>query len=222
MRAKVAYVCCALGLSLTGLALGIGGGGGTTTPPPTNIWWPAGNVWYGSDNGAAPGPGGPLNYVSFSEAWGTARLDALRTQASTINRHALEVSWAWQGNANKVFTRCISWTDMPDAYDDCGTAKVANPEDTATGYSYGTYEVNNLIANRAYNGWINFSIGGPLVPYQGLELKNAFYHKSLYCFIRNQWSCGVLDAQKNINRDFPQDRFFTYYGRNVGPYPYGQ
>ena len=222
MNNRIACIFFILGTGLTGLAFGVGGGGGSPAPPvQTNVWWPAGNVWF-SSNGNTFGPN-ILNFVSVSEAWGTARLDALRRQASgPFNRHALEISWAWQGNANKVFTRCTSWTDMPDAYDDCGTAQTANPNDLSTGYSYGTYEVNNLIANRTYNGWLSFGIGGPITPYQGLELKNAFYHKSLYCGFRWQWSCGILDSQKEINRDFGQDRFYNYYGNNAGPYAYGQ
>ncbi|MGQ0678247.1 MAG: transposase [Actinomycetota bacterium] len=61
--------------------------------------------------------------------------------------------------SKEYFEDCTTWTDLPNAYDDCPTAGVSEVNGKIWVFSFGTYHANHIRRNHWYYGSWDFSGG---------------------------------------------------------------
>lgn len=74
--------------------------------------------------------------------------------------------WQWDDSGYEhdlsveasYFDECWTWTDLPNAYDDCATAGVSEPEERKV-FSFGSYHAENIQPHYWYFGTWSFSGG---------------------------------------------------------------
>jgi len=59
---------------------------------------------------------------------------------------------------NFFTSSCVTWTNLPDSYDDCPTAGIFDPNGPV--FSFGTYDAKKIVANQIYLGAWGFTSHG--------------------------------------------------------------
>lgn len=91
---------------------------------------------------------------------------------------------------------CTSFTNLPDGYDDCGTAGVSDPPGYII-FSFGSYSANDIQSQSAYmGGWLlNSPLGQSNTPIQLFAQNVEHYFCSFnlpWCMNGVQTSSGLL------------------------------
>jgi len=90
----------------------------------------------------------------------------------------------WVQDPNFFTTTCTSMTNLPDAYDDCPTAGVADPNGPV--FSFGSFDATKITANTEYFGAWTFTNHGTAStsPFklQGQENENVCWgYENIWC-----------------------------------------
>lgn len=109
----------------------------------------------------------------------------------------------WVHNARYFTSTCTTMTNLPDSYDDCPTAGIADPGGPV--FSFGTYSANRISANYWYFGawsWTSHdtSVSQSGFTLQGQENRNICGGiKSIWCMSATQTRDLIQDYDMNWN-----------------------
>lgn len=96
------------------------------------------------------------------------------------------------------FQDCTSWTNLPNGYDDCPTAGVAEPSDMWS-FSFGTFHANNIQSSNWYFGSWTFTIlWDPSTDFSLNGQEN--YHG--FCSWDSIWCMKAVDTEPLLQGQF--------------------
>lgn len=94
------------------------------------------------------------------------------------------------------FNSCTSYSGLPNGYDDCPTAGVADPAGTKI-FSFGSFDADQIQANASYWGYWQFSGGsGASTPY-GLYGQEVWHW---FCFFDSIWCMNGVPGKTQLLR----------------------